>query len=692
MQPGSNAPPDTASRTRGDGPRPVGALTGLGFSVLAAILGSGHAAAQTAANPSPGQQIYAARCASCHGTTAEGGEFAPAITDRVPLRSDAALTLLLHDGLPALGMPAFPDIVDPARADLLRFLRTLRPRRGLAAAPVSVQLNTGATLRGVALNRAANDLQVFGDDQKIHLLRQDAAGAREVTSQTDWPGYDGPGSDVPTGNSRYSTLTEINAGNVQQLQPRWIYSLRNLRPTQTTPVVVAGLMYVTAANECFALDAGNGRLVWHYQRARTNGIAGISATGINRGVAVARGLVFMSTDNGHLIALNAATGALVWDTAMGDWRDNYDGTGAPLVVNDMVVSGIAGGDDGARGFIAAFDQATGKELWRFWSVPKPGEPGSESWKGSGIEHPGGATWMTGTYDAELDTVYWPIGNPGNDLIGDDRGGDNLYTDSVVALDPRSGKKKWYFQFTPHDVHDFDAAEPLALIDTEWQGKPRKLLVQANRNGFLYVLDRTNGHFLRGSAYTPKLTWAKGLDARGRPILVPGMEATRDGTLVCPWLNGASNWYSSAYSPLTDLYYVQTDDKCGIFTRNDTPYHQGQSYMGGSFSGDPLDPGLRILRAFDVHTGKAVWEIPETGAGDTFGGVLATAGGVVFYAADDGAFAAADAKTGKSLWSFQTNQPPRASPMTYVFDHRQYVAIGSGPNIIAFGLPLATDTR
>jgi alcohol dehydrogenase (cytochrome c) len=648
----------------------------------AALQIAGHAGAQ--AVPLTGQQIYAARCASCHGTTAEGGEFAPSIIERVPLRSDAALALLLEQGVPSSGMPAFSDIVDPARTELIRYLRTLKPRRGLAATPVNVTL-AGETLRGLALNRAADDMQLLGDDRKIHLLRKNPNDSyREVTSQADWPGYDGP-SGVSTGSARYSTLDEINAANAPRLQLRWIYSLRNTRPTQSTPAVVDGLMYVTAANECFALDAGNGRLVWHYQRARTSGVAGISATGINRGVAVARGLVFMATDNGHLIALNATTGALVWDTEMGDWHDNYDGTGAPLVVNDLVVSGIAGGDAGARGFIAAFDQASGKELWRFWSTPKRGEPGSDTWKGVGLEHPGGATWMTGAYDKELDTVYWPIGNPGDDLIGDDRAGDNLYTDSVVALDPRTGKMKWYFQFTPHDVHDFDAAEPLALIDTDWQGKPQKLLVQANRNGFLYVLDRTNGKFLQGNAYTPKLTWAAGLDARGRPVVVPGKEATPEGRLVCPWLNGASNWYSSSYSPLTGLYYVQTNDKCGIFTRNDTPYEQGHTYMGGSFSGDPADPGQRILRAFNIHTGKSVWEIPEIGGGDTFGGVLSTAGGVVFYAADDGAFAAADAKTGKPLWSFQTNQPPRASPMTYEFDHHQYVAIGSGPNILAFAL-------
>jgi alcohol dehydrogenase (cytochrome c) len=257
---------------------------------------------------------------------------------------------------------------------------------------------------------------------------------------------------------------------------------------------------------------------------------------------------------------------------------------------------------------------------------------------------------------------------------------------VIALDPRTGKRKWYFQFTPHDVHDFDAMAPSALIDTDWQGKPRKLLVQANRNGFLYVLDRTDGKFLFGAAYTPKITWASGLDAAGRPIVSPNMEPTHEGRLVCPWLNGASNWYSTSWNPVTKLYYVQTNDKCGIYTRTDMQFELGRGYMGGSFSADPADSGQRILRAIDIHTGKAVWKIAQTGEGDSWGGVLSTAGGVVFFSADDGTFSAADARTGKLLYTFATNESPHASPMTYTFDHRQYVAVAAGSDVIAFALP------
>jgi alcohol dehydrogenase (cytochrome c) len=394
----------------------------------------------------------------------------------------------------------------------------------------------------------------------------------------------------------------------------------------------------------------------------------------------------MITDNAHLIALNRHTGALLWDTELADWKQNYYGTGAPLPVGNMVLSGISGGDEGVRGFVAALDQATGKELWRFWTVPKAGEKGSETWQGKEIDHAGGTTWMTGAYDPQLDTIYWPVGNPGNDMIGDHRLGDNLYTDSIVALDPRTGALKWYFQFTPHDVWDYDAEEPIALVDAMWQGQPRKLIVQANRNGYLYVLDRTNGKFLSGTQFVKKITWSSGLDANGRPKIIPGMEPTREGKVVCPALDGASNWYSTSYSPVTGFYYVQTNDKCGLFTRTDAEWTAGKGYMGGSFAQAPNEPAQRVLRAFDIRTGKAVWELSQSGTTNSWGGVLATAGGVVFFGEDSGSLMAADAMTGTPLWSFQTSQLWKASPMTYVFDGKQYVAVAAGPNIISFGLP------
>jgi alcohol dehydrogenase (cytochrome c) len=579
-------------------------------------------------------------------------------------------------------MPAFADIADPERGSLIAYLRGLAVQGGARVEHVTVRLEGGGTLAGAAVNRSATDLQLLGDDKKVHLLRKVAGDRyRAVTSQEDWPSYNGD-----TVGYRYSKIAQITPANASRLAPVWMSTVRNTRELQCTPVMVGGMMYVTLANEVYALDAGSGRSIWHYQRARTVGIGGVAAGGANRGVAVAGDRVFVATDNAHLLALNRYTGAVDWDTEMIDWHKNYNGTAAPLVVGDMVIAGIAGGDDGARGFLAAYDRGTGKEIWRIWTVPAPGEPGSETWTPASLEHPSGATWMTGYYDKETDTLIWPVGNPGPDLIGDNRPGDNLYTESVLALDPKTGKRKWYFQFTPHDVHDFDAMAPSALIDTEWQGKQRKLLVQANRNGYMYVLDRTDGKFLYGAPYTPKITWASGLTAEGRPIVVPNMEATHEGRLVCPWLNGASNWYSTSWNPATKLYYVQTNDKCGIYTRTDMPFQLGRGYMGGSFGGDPADPGQRILRAIDIHTGKAVWQIPQTGDGSSWGGVLSTAGGVVFFSGDDGKFSAADARTGKLLYMFETNQSPHASPMTYTFDNRQYVAVASGADILAFALP------
>jgi len=646
--------------------------------LLCASLSSSIAAAQSA---DPGRLAYISRCAGCHGTDGNGGELGPNIVARVPARTDAELITVVRQGLTAAGMPAFANLTSEESNDLVRFLRTLRPREGAGPARVKVTLGGGRALEGLALNQSSTDMQLLGDDRKIHLLRKTSGDDyREVTSQADWPSYNGQ-----TNGGRYSALAAINKNNVARLATKWIFSLSNNSSLQVTPVVVEGVMYVTSANECYALDAGSGRQIWHYQRPRTKGLIGTSAGGANRGVAVSGDRVFMATDHAHLIALNRATGALVWETEIADWRQNYYTSGAPLVVGNLVVPGISGGDDGVRGFLAAFDQATGKEVWRFWTVPRRGEPGSETWQGKAIDHPGATTWMTGAYDPALDTLYWPVGNPGPDMIGDERGGDNLYSDSIVALDPKTGRLKWHFQFTPHDIWDYDAMQPSVLVDATWRGQPRKLLVHANRNGFFYVLDRTNGKFLLGTQYVKNVTWASGLTPEGRPIVVPNMEPTREGKRVCPSLDGASNWYSTSFNPVTNLYYVQTNDKCGIFTRTDQEWEAGKGFMGGSFGAAP-ERAQRILRAFDIQTGKAIWELPQTGAVNSWGGVLSTAGGVVIFAEDSGALMAADASNGKPLWSFQTSQLWKASPMTYMFDNQQYVSIAAGPNIIALGLP------
>lgn len=624
-----------------------------------------------------GYRRYQNTCSLCHGTDGTGGEFGPNISVRLPKLDDDRLTTVIQGGLPKRGMPAFPKIEGPALAELIGFLRTLKPRY---AEVVKRKLTTtdGKTLDGAVLNESTNDLELQTGDQAIHLLRRSKGSYREVTSQTNWPTYNG---DI-TGN-RLTPLRQIDKSNVGNLAPRWNFTLPDASYLETTPIVFAGIMYVTSANECYALDAGNGRTLWHFQRPRKKGSPG--GGGINRGAAVAGDHVFMVSDDAHILGINRLTGFLDWDTEMADWHQNYFATSAPLVLGNLVIAGTAGGEHGARGFLAAFDQTTGKEVWRFWTVPAPGEPGAETWKGGAIAHGGAVTWFTGSYDPELDTLYWQTGNPGPDYNGEERAGDNLYSDCVLALDPKSGKLKWHFQFTPHDTHDWDATEPLLLVNSTWQGKPEKLLLTANRNGFFYTLDRTNGHLLLAKPFVQKLNWAKEIKADGRPALLD-MEKMGGGTKVCPSQDGATNWYSASYLPSTGLYYMQTLEKCDIYSLTSAEWQSGQSYLGGSQRPVPGEVPQKVLRAIDPQTGKIAWELPQTGHANTWGGTLVTQTGVLFFADDSGQFVAVDAANGKSLWCFDANQFWKASPMAYEFDGHEYIAIASGQTVTAFGLP------
>ncbi len=629
----------------------------------------------------PGRRLFENRCSRCHGADGNGGELGPAITRRLASHDDRQLADLIRQGIPESGMP--PSQFNAAdQALLTHFLRSIQIngfRRPLER--LTVQTTDGRTLQGDVLNRGFNDVQLRTADHHIHLLRRSGERYREVTSGTGWPGYNGD----PGGN-RYTTLSQITPANVSRLAPSWIFPLPNAGRLEVTPVVVDGIMYVTNTNECFALDAGTGREVWHYRRAPTRGFPQQSA-GINRGVAVAGNRVFMETDDARVIALDRSTGELLWDTVLADWHQNYFATSAPLVAGGLVVAGVGGGEHGARGFVAAFDQATGKEAWRFWTVPKPGEPGSETWQGAGIQHGGAPTWFTGTYDAELDTVYWPSGNPSAEYNGDDRGGDNLYSDCILALDAKTGRLKWYYQTTPHDLWDWDAAETPIVLDADWHGTPRKLLLQANRNGFFYVFDRAEGKLLLAKQFIRTLTWAKGIGADGRPIRNPNQEPSDSGTRVCPSQDGATNWFSPSYNPGTGLLYVQTFEKCSVYTkRPDGEWQPGREYLGGTQRISPDGPRERILRAIDIQTGAVKWELPQPGPASSWGGTLTTATGLVIFGEESGTLMAADAATGKPLWSFPTNHMWKASPMTYEFDGRQYIAAASGPNIIAFALP------
>jgi alcohol dehydrogenase (cytochrome c) len=356
-----------------------------------------------------------------------------------------------------------------------------------------------------------------------------------------------------------------------------------------------------------------------------------------------------------------------------------------LPVGNLVVTGTAGGEEGARGVIAAFDQETGKEAWRFWTIPAPGEPGSETWKGKGIAHGGGVAWFTGVYDDSTDTVIWQSGNPGEDYNGDERVGDNLYSDCLLALDAKTGKLKWHYQTTPHDLWDWDATETPLVIDANWQGRPRKLLVQGNRNGFFYVFDRTDGKLLLAKQFIKDLTWAKEIGADGRPVYLPGQEPSEAGTHVCPSQDGATNWYSPSFNPATGLFYMQTNDKCSVYTKRPEEFAFGRSFLGGAQHNDSNPKPVRILRAIDVQTGAVKWEVPQVGSGNSWGGTLATATGLVFFGEDSGALVAADAVTGKVLYTLHLNANWHASPMAYQFDGKELIGLISGATVMALGV-------
>ena len=645
--------------------------------LVIALLGSASAAG---AQEPPGKIVFEDRCGTCHGADGNGGEHARGLTRAIPDLNDSQLTALIREGLPARGMPGV-NVTDAELPALIAYARTLKPRGGFQSYRKSFAVTNGRTLDGMVLNEGPDDAQVRSDDNRIRLLRKTAAGTfREVTSDTDWASYNGD-----EGGNRYTTLRQIDKSNVNRVAPRWIFSVQNAGRLQGTPVVADGVMYVTQANECYALDAGNGRQIWRYQRPRSSGLAGDAATGINRGVALSSDKVFMVTDNAHLIALSRATGLLLWDVEMADWRENHGATSAPLAVGALVISGTGGGDNGARGFVAAFDQATGKEVWRFSTLPKPGEPAWDTWKGTALERGGANTWFTGTYDPETNTLFWPTGNPGPDYNGDERKGDNLYSDCILALDPATGKLKWYYQFTPHDLWDWDATETPMVLNADWEGRRRQLLVQANRNGFFYVFDRTDGTLLLARQFIKNLTWASGIGADGKPIRTPNQEPTAAGTHVCPSQDGATNWFSPSYDPSTGMYYVQVFEKCSIYTKRPVEWEQGKAYGGGSQRVDTDPKPQRWLYALDLQTGSRKWELPQTGTGSSWGGTLATATGLVFFGDDSGAFAAADAATGRTLWSFPANANWHASPMTYQFDGRQYIAVAAGGEILVFGL-------
>ena len=683
------------------------------YVVLLRSPAADHPAAGDAA---AGEQYFAGRggCVSCHMVSGRGGILGPDLSSLARTRKLPQIERgLLHTGSPSVPAP--------------------RGTTPPSFTPVTVTLRDGTVLRGVSKYQSPFDLGVQTIDGRfVSISKADAAviardssvlpaldaspaetrdliayltrltGERRAPAPAapgaaddlasfgrvadpragEWPTYHGHLS-----GNRHSPLDEITTANVSRLAPAWTFPVPGAQGAlQVTPVVVEGLMYVTAVNAVWALDARTGRQVWHYSRPRTPGLVGDSASGINRGVAVLGDRVFLQTDHAHVIALHRIGGQLLWDVEMADYRRHYGSTSAPLAVNDLVIAGVSGGDEGIRGFLDAYKASTGERAWRFWTVPAPGEPGSETWVGKASEHGCAATWLTGTYDPEAKLLYWPTGNPCPDYNGDERRGDNLYSNSVLALNPDTGTLKWHFQFTPHDLHDWDATETPMLVDAEIGGRPRKLLLHADRNGFFYVLDRLTGELLRAEPFVHNLTWASGIGRDGRPIRRPGQEPTPQGTRVCPSVDGATNWPSTAFNPATKLFYLMAEESCGIFTKSPQWWEQGKSFYGGATRRSPGDVRRKYLRALDVANGGIAWEIPDVGGGILASGLMSTAGGLIFYGdSTGGAFVAADAASGKLLWHFNTGQPWKAGPMTYAIGDTQYVGVAAGTTIMVFAL-------
>jgi alcohol dehydrogenase (cytochrome c) len=503
------------------------------------------------------------------------------------------------------------------------------------------------------------------------LLQKQVAGS--------WVSYNGDYS-----GARHSGLTQITPANVSRLTAQWVFHPRVVSPLEVTPVVVAGVMFITSANDAYALDAKTGKTLWHHTRAISQGLVDDPGQHRNRGVAILGTRIYMETDNAHLLCLDARSGHLIWEVPYATGNRNYGATSAPLIVKDNVIVGISGGDAGVRGFLAAFDAETGEEKWRFWTIPGPGEKGNDSWPGDTYLHGGGTTWLPGTYDPELNTLYWGTGNPAPDFDGSVRPGDDLYTSCLLALDPDTGTLKWYFQFSPHDLYDFDAVQTPVVVDAMFKGQPRKLIVTANRNGFLYILDRTNGKFLFAKAFMSSQTWAKGIDETGRPISA-GLIPSEKGIRVCPSNGGATNWYSPTYDSATQTFYFRSFEACATIQSNPKPFEEGAAYYGtGLRNADETGPAY--VNAFNLNTLDFSWRQLQIGRRKGWGGLMSTATGLIAYGDDAGNFVILDAQSGKSLWHFHVGQLIHASPMAYAINGKQYFAIAAGSDVFSFALP------
>jgi alcohol dehydrogenase (cytochrome c) len=499
----------------------------------------------------------------------------------------------------------------------------------------------------------------------------------------NWLTYNGSLSSL-----RHSGLTHITPANAKDLELKWVFQSRSLEKHEATPLVVDGIMYtIQSPNDVVALNAATGRVLWTYSH-KYDPAAKNCCGRLSRGLAVFGDKLYLAAFDARIIAIDAKTGKEVWKTeSAGDPKQAYAFTHAPLIVKDKVIAGTAGGEYGVRGWIAGFDINTGKEVWRFYTIPGPGEPGNDTWAGDSWMHGGAPIWVTGSYDPDLNLTYWGTGNPGPDWNGDGRLGDNLYSASVIALDPDTGKLKWHYQFSPHDEFDWDSTQTPVLADIDWQGRSRKVMLWANRNGMFYVLDRITGEFMKGQPFV-KTNWASGFDAKGRPIRVPGMVPTVEGTLIYPGNQGGTNWYPPSYSPRTGLFYIPTwENTSTTYVKAPQPpvFEEGKTFAGlfpkGGNRGEDI---YSAVRAIDPKTGEKKWDYRQS-APSTEAGILTTASDVLFSGSRDGQFFALDARDGKLLWQTNLGRSVAAGPMTYSVNGKQYVGITVGSALFAFGL-------
>jgi alcohol dehydrogenase (cytochrome c) len=523
------------------------------------------------------------------------------------------------------------------------------------------------------------------------LLAQQAAPPGPISNQELLDGLKNDGASWLTfggnySNHRFSPLAQITPENVAKLQPQWTFQSNTLGNFETTTLVRDNVLYVTGPqNVAWAIDARSGRQIWRYRRELPENLTACCGL-VNRGFAALGDRLFMVTLDAHLLALDMKTGSITWDATMEDFKIGYASTLAPIVVKDKVIVGVAGGEYGIRGFIDAYDAQTGKRAWRFYTIPGPGEPGFNTWAGESWKIGGTGVWVTGAYDPEMNALFIGTGNPGPDYHSESREGDNLYSCSLVVLDADTGKLKWHYQFTPHDVHDYDSTEVPVLADLTIGGQPRKVVMFANRNGFYYTLDRTNGKVIVARPFV-QTTWSKGVDAQGRPLLEPGYKPDEKGQHTCPDLTGGTNFWPPSYDPRSRLFFVTAREACATFFAYKPEYVAGQRYTGGGqqLANNREEKPFGALRAIDPATGERKWEflMPTPSRA----GILSTASNLIFSGDGDGNLFALDSRTGKLLWRYQMGSPLHGtSPVTYMLDGRQQILVPAGTSLTAWALP------